>query len=47
MTKNRVDVQKKIRTLEQGGGTMEEIRELLEEKMFLDTELEKIRGRKV
>jgi DNA primase len=47
MIKNRVDVQTKIRALEQGGGTMEEIRELLEEKMFLDTELEKIRGRKV
>ncbi len=47
MTKKRRDVQTKIKTLEQGGGTMEEIRELLEEKMFLDSELEKIKGRKV
>ena len=47
MTKKRTDVQTKIRVLEQSGGTMDEIRELLEEKMFLDTELEKIRGRKV
>ena len=42
--KKRTHLQQKIRELEQSGGAMVEINKLLEEKMFLDTELAKIRG---
>ena len=45
MKKKRTDVQAKLRALEQSGGTIVEMKELLEEIMFLDTELEKIKGR--
>ncbi len=45
-TKRNV-LQQKIRVLEKDGGSATDVRKLLEEKMFLDKELEKIRGRNV
>jgi len=47
MTKKRLEVQKKIRMLEMNGSTDQEMRELLEEKMYLDAELESLRGRNI
>lgn len=47
MIERRAALQQKIRSLEKSGGSAVDIRNLLEEKMFLDTELEKIRGRSI
>jgi hypothetical protein len=43
----RLEVQGEIRMLEMNGGTDEEMRKLLEDKMFLDTELENLRGHNI
>jgi hypothetical protein len=47
MSERRRALERKIHELEANGGAAAEIRTLLEEKMFLDTELQKIRGRNV
>jgi DNA primase len=47
MRTKRNALQEKIRAMEKSGGSATDIRTLLEDKMFLDTELEKIRGRNV
>ena len=47
MKTKRDTLQQKIRAMERSGGSATDIRTLLEEKMFLDTELAKIRGRNV